>query len=236
MIRSPCFYFSALAVAAAASLAHTPAFAGDLLATGQTVTPTAAPGSQLIELVPGLQPVAGVTMLQGNGVVTGFVAGQPEATLTSPDGSTLLVMTSGFNGLADANGNVVYPYSNEYVFVYDISHRSPALHQVLLVPYTFDGIAFSPDGNTFYVSGGVEDVVHVFKRASGTWAEASAPIPLKDTPAYANGASSQVAGLAVNSDGSRVVAANFESDSISIIDTSAGAVVAVLDLRPGRRD
>ena len=59
---------------------------------------------------------------------------------------------------------------------------------------------------------------------------------MKDTPAYANGASSQVAGLAVNSDGSRVVAANFESDSISIIDTSAGAVVAVLDLRPGKTD
>jgi YVTN family beta-propeller protein len=236
MIRSLRLCFSALAAAAAASLAHTPAFAGDLLATGQTVTPTAAPGSQLIELAPGLQPVAGVTMLQGNGVVTSYVAGQPEATVTSPDGNTLLVMTTGYNGLADVNGNVVYPYSNEYVFVYDISRDSPALQQVLPVPFTYDGIAFAPDGNTFYVSGGVEDIVHVFKRASGTWAETSAPIPLKDTPTYASGAGSQAAGLAVNSDGSRLVVANYESDSISVIDTSAGAVVAVLDLRPGKID
>jgi YVTN family beta-propeller protein len=225
---------SVVSAAAAAIFAPGSAFADTLLATGQTVTPTAAPGSQLIDLNPGLQPVAGVKLLQGDSAVTHFVAGQAEATVLSPDGNTLLVLTSGYNQLYDINGGYVPQYSNEYVFVYDVSHGGPALEQVVQVPNTFDAIAFAPDGNTFYVTGGMDDVLHTYRRGTSGWAEAQAPIALHDTPAYANGASSQAAGLAVNADGSRVVVANYESDSISVIDPKAAKVIATLDLRPGK--
>ena len=50
--------------------------------------------------------------------------------------------------------------------------------QVLQVPNTFFGLAFAPDGNRFYVSGGVDDNVHVFARANGVWTETGAPIAL----------------------------------------------------------
>ncbi len=67
----------AVAPAATAIVAGTP------LPTGMSITPNAAPGSSVITLNPGL---AG----QPN-----YVAGQPVSTVTSPDGNTLLLLTSG---------------------------------------------------------------------------------------------------------------------------------------------
>ena len=46
------------------------------IGTGQSVTPTAAPGSAIHYLNPGLTPVPGVELLPGQDV-TKFVAGQP---------------------------------------------------------------------------------------------------------------------------------------------------------------
>jgi YVTN family beta-propeller protein len=221
-------------IGVAAALVGRPASADDLLATGQTVTPTAAPGSHLLDLNPGLRPIPGVQLLPGQDV-TKYVAGQPEATV-SPDGRTLLVMTSGYNGLADISGNVIFPYSTEYVFVYDVSGADPLLHQVIQVPFTFDSLAFAPDGQTFYVSGGQDDVVHVYTDGPAGWSESGAPIALLDKPVFADGAASQAAGIAVNEDGSRVVVANYESDSISVIDPRSRVVLATFDLRPGKID
>ena len=36
--------------------------------------------------------------------------------------------------------------SNEYVFIYDTSHGSPAQKQVIQVPNTYNGIVFAPTG------------------------------------------------------------------------------------------
>ena len=41
-----------------------------------------------------------------------------------------------------------------------------------------------------------------------------------------------VAGLAISADGTRLVAANFYNDSITVIDTAAGKVLYDYDLRP----
>jgi hypothetical protein len=46
-------------------------------------------------------------------------------TALSPDGKTLLILTSGFNQNLDANGNVDPNTSNEYVFVFDVSGQTP---------------------------------------------------------------------------------------------------------------
>ena len=202
--------------------------------TGQTVTPTAAPGAVFQELNPGLA------------TLPAFTAGQAVTSAVSPDGKTLLVLTSGYNQNYDANGRTVAAQSDEYVFVFDISSAAPVQTQVLTVPNAYVGLAFAPAGNVFYVSGGVDDNVHTFKRSGGPWSESGAPIALKNGPG--NGITKgipalgigpfvgpEAAGIAVSGDGKTLVVANYENDSISVIDLASGSVKA-LDLRPGKID
>jgi YVTN family beta-propeller protein len=94
---------------------------------------------------------------------------------------------------------------------------------VLKVPNTYMGLAFAPDGRHFYVSGGVDDDVHVFERAGGKWsADPAALIKLGHRAGKGWKVRPEAAGLAVTADGRRLVVANFYNDSISIIPLSAG--------------
>ena len=199
-------------------------YAGEQLPTGKQITPTAAKGAVFEPLNPDLPPP-----------FSKFVADHAVTTATSPDGNILLILTSGYNRNRDAKGKPVASASNEYVFVYDIS-TSPAVKlQVLQVPNTFVGLAWNPNGKEFYVSGGVDDNVHVFVKGSSGRPEAASPIPLghPDKPGQVSPAS---AGLAVNAAGNRLVVANYENDSISIVDIPGRTKIAELDLRPGKTD
>src|SRR5579863_1521999 len=109
--------------------------------SGIRLTPTAAAGADFLRLNPGLRDFPR------------HVAGQAVTTVTSPDGRTLLILTSGYNRLLDRAGKVIPADSQEYVFVYDISHDRPQRRQIVRVPNTYVGIAFAPDGGHFYVSG-----------------------------------------------------------------------------------
>src|SRR5262249_8482907 len=107
----------------------------------------------------------------------GFVVGQAVSTAVSPDGKTLLILTSGYNRNNDSAGNQVDSASNEYVFVYDITVNPPQKRQVLQVANSFNGIAWNPNGQEFYVSGGPSDNVHIFGKSGALWTE-SAVVPL----------------------------------------------------------
>jgi DNA-binding beta-propeller fold protein YncE len=154
----------------------------------------------------------------------------------SPDGNTLLILTSGFNQNLDATGNVDPNTSNEYVFVFDVTGPSPRQVQVIqIATNAFDGLAWSPTGNAFYVSGGPDDLIHAFHRgAGGLWQEGSA-IPLNHNGQALgwNGIIPVVAGLDVTKNGRYLLAANYENDSVSVVDLSAGTVISEFDLRPG---
>jgi YVTN family beta-propeller protein len=193
--------------------------------SGIRLTPTAAAGADFAQLDPGLREFPG------------HAAGQAVTTATSPDGRTLLILTSGYNQLLDRAGKVIRAASDEYVFVYDIAHDRPARRQVLRVPNTYMGVAFAPDGRHFYVSGGVDDGVHVFQRKDGVWSEdAAALVRLGHHAAKGLGAAPEVAGLAVSADGSRLVAANFYDDSVSIVPLAGGLAAGPpleLSLQPG---
>jgi hypothetical protein len=76
--------------------------------TGFSITPTAAPGSVFTTMNPNLPGLPN------------YIAGQPMTTAVSPDGKTLLALTSGYNLLNDSNGKNLAAAGNEYVFVYDI--------------------------------------------------------------------------------------------------------------------
>ncbi len=207
----------ALATAGPASLPIAP--------SGLRITPEAAAGAAFSHLNPHLRRFPG------------HLAGQAVTTLTSPDGKTLLVLTSGYNRIYDRLGRMIPSDSEEYVFVYDISRDRPRPEQVLRVPNTYMGIAFSPDGRRFYVSGGVDDDVHVFVRRRGRWSEdASALIRLGHRKGKGLDVKPEAAGVAVSADGSKLVVANFYNDSVSVVPLAhglAGGAPIGLSLQPG---
>jgi YVTN family beta-propeller protein len=208
------------AILALAALPCTAA-AQTLLPSGMLLTPTAAPGAVFSTLNPGLS------------AHPDFIAGQPVALAVSPDGKTLLVLTSGFNKRAGADGKPDKSVASEYVFVEDISAGHPVQKQVLEVPNSYMGLAFAPDGTRFYVSGGVDDDVHVFARgADGSWAETGTPFALGHKAGVGIDVKPATAGLAVSADGRTLVAANFFNDTVSVISTATGTATEV-PLVPG---
>ena len=152
---------------------------------GQQISPLAVQGSTFETLNPDLadKPT--------------WLAGQAVTSVVSPDKKTLLVLTSGYNrvfrtdGVPDAFGSYFnWPDSQEYVFIYDISTNTPVKKQVVMVPNTYNGIAFDPSGTAFYVSSGMGDLpydstgkvnpaksagdnVHIYSlnTATGTWGQ-----------------------------------------------------------------
>ena len=128
----------------------------------QWITPLAPPGSQFVPLDTGL-------------TVNGkdWLAGQAVSTVVSPDGMTLLVLTSGYNRVynnppVQSPDGSIYNWddSQEYVFIYDISTGAPVMQEVVTIPNSYSGIAFDPvqrvvNGqaryNAFYVSSGMGD-------------------------------------------------------------------------------
>jgi DNA-binding beta-propeller fold protein YncE len=203
--------------------AKAPGTATDL-PTGMRITPTAARAARFAALNPGLPGQPSLTV------------GDAVTTATSPDGRTLLILTSGYNVTNDAQGRELPEESGEYVFVFDISSGPPREVQVLQVPRAFDGLAWNPSGKEFYVSGGEEDVVHVFSRDSASWKEAGPAIHLGHPAGLGILTKPEVAGLAVNASRTRLVAANYENDSLSVVDLASRAKIAEVDLRPGKSD
>lgn len=199
---------------------------GEFIPTGVRITPGAAKGSIFQSLNPGL-------ISDPN-----FTVGQAVSTAVSPDGRTLLILTSGYNSqnfTSGPNAGRTNPAeSNEYVFVFDISGSKPLQMQVLQVPNAFDGLAFNPSGKEFYVSGGPDDNVHFYDWNGSSWVESGAAVKLGHVGALALGTITPGAmGLAVTGDGKRLLVANYENDSVSLIDIAGRTVLNELDLRPG---
>ncbi|MDB5396170.1 MAG: uncharacterized protein JWM91_3676 [Rhodospirillales bacterium] len=216
--------------------------ASQVVPTGESVTPFAVAGTVLLPLNPGLAQYPN------------HAAGQAVAAELSPDGTRLVVLTSGFNRMADSGGRVDKAASTEWAFVYDVSQDKPRQLQALPVANADQGLAWNPDGHAFYVSGGVDDVIHVFAANSGTtFAEVDPPIrlahpaglgiadpPEGTVPPERRGHETEtkpmVAGIAVDPTGKSLLAANLQNDSVTLVDLGRSAVAAELDLRPGKSD
>ena len=212
--------------------------AQELPNSGQQITPTAPNDARFEPLNPGLVDFPD------------YVAGQAVTTVTSPDHNTLLILTSGYNlmnATSGANlGSQIAADSTEYVFIYNIASGNPVKKQVIQVPNTYQGIVFDPTGKTFYVSGGVDDNVHIYDLGIAGWAERTgSPITLgHNNEACAallgcgNGlaVAPEAAGIAISPDSSTLVVANYYNDSISILKNSLNGwkKSGDLDLRPGK--
>ena len=236
-----------------------------LLPTGQVITPAAAPGSTFAPLATGLRE-------DGNAD-----AAEAVTTALSPDGKTLLVLTSGYNrNFRDqtTGANITYPVLDpvsgapssvtptqkaEWVFIFDVSSGSLVKKQQINIPNTFNGLAWAADGQRFYASGGIDDRVYAYTSNGDQYvpeapfillghnSNSSAPVPiydgglLKGTPAAVAAGTpttlptgAVVAGIGVSKDGNTLVAANFENDSVSIVDASTRTVLQEVNfLVPG---
>jgi DNA-binding beta-propeller fold protein YncE len=203
----------------------TAALESDVLPTGATITPDAAPGSVFQALTVDLPDYPGRAV---DGAQT---------TSISPDGKTLLILTSGFNKLRDANGVVQAQDSSEYVFVYDISNPIvPVKKQVVFVPRAFSGLVWSPDGTRFYVAGGPDDNLHTYAQTNGQWGEVGTAISLNhkgDLMNLETQTGPTASGVGITADGLTVVVANWETDSVTAVDVVNGIVSSEYDLRPG---
>jgi len=134
--------------------------APQILSTGQRITPLAPRGSNFQALNPRLADNPEYT------------AGQAVQTALSPDQKTLVILTSGYNTQANPTTGAADPAdSNEYVFVFDVSHPAAVQTQVIQVPNTYNGIAFNPAGTELFVAGGVSEKVHVYAPIGGVWTE-----------------------------------------------------------------
>ena len=210
----------AMAVAAVLFACTAPASAAELIAaTGQSITPSAAAGALFQPLNPDLPGLPDYT------------AGQAGAAALSPDGRTLAIVTSGFNLNFGADGKPIADQSREYVFLYDVSGPAPVKRQVIAVPNTFLGLAWAPSGSTFYVSGGVDDDVLEYGRGTAGYAPART-FKLGHEAGVGLAVKPEAGPLAVSPDGRRLLVANVQNDSVSLIDLTSGKV-SEHDLRPG---
>jgi YVTN family beta-propeller protein len=205
--------------------------ASEELPTGMSITPLAARGSTLQPLNPGLPDLPD------------FTVDHPISTAVSADGSTLLILTSGYNRNNDARGKAIPAQTSEYIFVFNIQGQKPVQRQALRIPNAYVGLAWAPDGSHFYSGGGKDDNVHIFTQKGGQWSETEKPIALGHETGLGIADRSEtkvtplepmVAGVAVSPDGKRLLVANHQNDSVSLIDLETKKVLAELDLRPGK--
>jgi DNA-binding beta-propeller fold protein YncE len=209
-------------LALGAALVHGPCSAGaapDIAPTNQILTPAAATGAIFQRLNPHLADAPDYT------------AGQASAAALAPDGKTLLILTSGFNRMAGPNGRYIPAQSTEWLFVFDVSGESPVQRQAIPVSNSFIGLAWAPAGDRFFVSGGVDDDVLEFVGGNGAFAPGRV-IKLGHASGLGLAVRPEAAGLAVSPDGRRLLVANVQNDSVSLVDLGSGAIVEQ-DLRPG---
>ena len=149
------------------------AVGGNLLPDGFYISPTAAPGSIFQGLPTGLRADGSA---DANGAVT---------TALSPDGTALLILTTGYNTgfyTEGADGTAIlwpalYPLTGlpsstltpnaEWVFVYDVRGAQPVQKQMINIPNTYAGLVWDPSGAAFYVAGGIDDRVEVYSSPGG---------------------------------------------------------------------
>ena len=256
-------FFCLMAVASLNAQRPDAPVGGNLLPDGFYITPTAAPGSIFQGLPTGLRPDGSA---DANGAVN---------TALSPDGTALLISTTGYNTgfyTQAPNGSpIVWPALDpltgllsstttpnaEWVFVFDVRGAQPVQKQLINIPNTYHGLLWDPSGTRFYVAGGIDDRVEVFKNANtGSSADGNyvpdapfvllnhnqpADVPVQEYPTGGLFASTPInnssvaqdmympfsalaAGLAISPDGTTLFVANYQNDSLSIVNTATRTV------------
>jgi hypothetical protein len=150
-------FLSFLAPALASAQRADALVGGNVLPDGFYITPTAAPGSIFLRLKTGLRP-------DGSADADGAVN-----TALSPDGTALLILTTGYNtgfNTQELDGTpILWPALDpvtgkptstttpnaEWVFVFDVRGSKPKQTQLINIPNTYQGLLWDSTGTRFYV-------------------------------------------------------------------------------------
>ena len=120
---------------------------------------------------------------------------------------------------------VLSGWREQGIQVVDLKTRQ--VTQTLKQDGAFYGAAFSPDGNTLYVSGGNTDSIFVYGWKDGTATLANKFVLAKEKTSDGTG-TSYPAGLAVASDGKFVYVAENVSDQVAVVNSTTGEIVQSL--------
>jgi len=240
--RKAFVHLAALASAILANIPSAPAAAAEPApretATAKAITPAAARGALFQQLDPKLQSAP-----DRRATYAGAIA-------VAPNGKLLAIETSGFPAYYDSEGKLIPEASAEYVFLFDITTRTPVQLQVLVVPHTFPGLAWSKDSRHLFVSGGQDDSVVEFVDDGTHWVtgrttrlghtgcleagiEVAALHETYTTSPTTRDCGPVAADLTLSPNSKRLLVANIQNDSVSLIDVAAGKVIVEQDLRPG---
>ncbi len=192
-------------------------------APGMTLTPLAMPGARL----------TGLGTLDGTASSPAIT--NPAALATSPDGTVLAVLTSGFNGMALPGGATDYAHSTERLMLFRVGATGAVKIAEAPLPAAFGGLAWSPDGTRIAATTGFVDGVALFRWDGKALVADGAPITLGHKAGLGLRVKPAAAGV-VWAGETRVLVANFFNDSVSLVDTARRVVVGEIDLRPGKID
>jgi len=134
------------------------------------------------------------------------VGSMPLAMVAAPGGRRLVLLMNG--------------YRQQGIQVVD---RMGEVRQTLPQPAAFLGLAFSPDGNTLYASGGNRDLVYRY-RWSGDSAALTDSLILRPTSPDSDG-TRYPSGLAPSPDGRWLYVAENLGDSLAVVNVASGLVV-----------
>ena len=102
--------------------------------------------------------------------------------------------------------------------------KSRQVTQTLLQDGAFYGAAFSPDGNTLYVSGGNTDLLFIYSWKNGA-ATLTQKLELAKAKTAEGTGTSYPAGIAVSPNGKFVYVAENVGDRLAVVDTATGEIV-----------
>lgn len=104
-----------------------------------------------------------------------------------------------------------------------IDRTTGRIVQTVLQPAAFIGVAFSPDGNTLYVSGGNQDVIYRYGWRNGNALLTDSLVLAPKSPRQSG--RRYPAGMAPSPDGRTLYVAENLADSLAVIDVATGRVV-----------
>ena len=201
-----------------------PVIPSQILPTGQSITPLAAPHARFERLQ------------LGSGPVPTYEADGAALMRISPDGRHLAVVTAGFNKYNGPDGKDMPTVSGQYVFLYRLDRTGAHKVQAINIGNNFSGLVWDKRSEGLWVSGGKDDRLSHYKLTKAGLVHDGSDVLLGHKSGNGAEVEPQAAGLALSPDGKRLAVANYYNDSLSLIDVANRKVIGELDLRPGKID
>ena len=141
----------------------------------------------------------------------------PLTSALSPDGRTLVVVNA---GQGTQSVQVVDTRTGQ------VAQTIPYVSTDAEVQSVYGGAVFSPDGRRLFVSGGGQNVVHVYDVALGRLTETAPLAPPALTAPDGSTVNPFPAGLAITPDGARLVVTDQLADAVTVVDLATGALAS----------